>query len=369
MAEDEILLPGATDLHVHLRDWEESYKETVSSGTLAALSGGVTTVVEMPNTKPPIDNPEALSKRLELLESDSYVDCAVHVGLPRELQILSAMRREGAIGVKLYPKDFPRLREAFRAAHDQSLKLAVHAEDPEALVQDPVGPRAEENGVKEVCKVASRVGNVRFCHVSLASSVSAIAELKAHTNGVSFEVTPHHALLSCGPDYGRLPPSLNVRPPLRRESDRIAMFEALRNGVADFYATDHAPHTASEKESQNAPPGFRSLKFAYPLLLTALQDVAMACRLYCERPAAYLGESKGKIEPGMVADLVVFRTRTRPDGQEPEANSDEFDIGETGPFAGRRLGYKVEQVYEGGVLSYSSETGPLAKRGRREHSA
>src|SRR6267143_3007538 len=124
----EFLLPAATDLHLHLRDWKQASKETVATGTKSALAGGVTTVAEMPNTDPRIGSAEMVSKRIELLQKESYTDFAVHAGVPEEAREVRMLRNAGAFAVKFYPHDLARIRELARPIRDHGLMSVVHAE-------------------------------------------------------------------------------------------------------------------------------------------------------------------------------------------------------------------------------------------------
>lgn len=344
LSDDELLLPAATDLHVHLRDWDQSHKETVESGTKSALLGGVTTIADMPNTQPELSTPELVKKRVELIKSSSYVDFCLHCALPQEPKSLVKMKEAGAYAVKFYPKDLSLFEEYAEYASKIGLKSVVHAEEPK-LIDTVNEAKAELNAVKSLVRCIRKEWEVRFAHVSTASALKHILGAKLNSLKVTFEVSPHHMFIDKQSCVKRLGLASTVRPPLRSKRDVETLFSALFSNLIDFYATDHAPHTKKEKFSPNPSPGFPSLEIAYPLLLTKTSDPAIACKVYCERPAEYLGIKKGFIRPGYLADLVVFaRSRQRVDGSKFASKA------KITPFEGEYLDYSIRKVFIRGKL-------------------
>lgn len=302
----QLLLPAATDLHVHLRDWEQSYKEDVRTGTAAAIAGGVTTVAEMPNTVPPIDSAERLLDRLRLLRSKSIADFAVHVAALDDVREAAEALRLGACGMKLYPKDLHRLADYLEVSRKSGLRMVIHAE------MDGDEPSA----VRFILSMLKSGDDVRFAHISRSQSIEMLREAKAILGGkLKIEATPHHLLSSedeLDDDVKRIS---SVRPSLARMQDRIVLYEALNECIVDFIASDHAPHAIEEKLSSTPSPGFPGLDIIYPLMLTEWLDgrvgLDVLIKKLCIYPSEYLNLKKGSIEAGYYADIVVFDTKTR----------------------------------------------------------
>ena len=343
----EFLLPSATDLHVHLRDWKQASKETVATGTMSALAGGVTTVAEMPNTEPRIDSAEMVSKRIDLLRNESYVDFALHAGVPNETGEVRRLRGAGAFAVKFYPRDLKRIRELARPIRDHGLMSVVHAEDP-SLIDTGDEEDAESRAVNSVLE--GDLGdhtNLRFAHISTPSAVQAI--ISGKSSNLTIEAAPHHLFMTREVAESRIGRANAVRPPLRSAANSRKMFGFLQRGLLDFYATDHAPHTSSEKNSPKPAPGFPGLEFAFPLILTKTSDIALSCRVFCENPARYLGIRKGRIAAGHLADLVVMRKRSW------TIDPGKFiSKGRITPFQGERLDYSVVRVLKVGELVFDN---------------
>lgn len=338
LKENQLLLPAGTDLHVHLRDWGQSTKETVESGTRAALAGGITTLADMPNTDPPLNTPERVKQRIELLKSKAYTDFAVHAGVPENAQMLSSLKEAGAFALKFYPKDLNVFPSFLEGCTRLGIKCVVHAEDPD-LIGTEREYAAEGSGTLRVLRYLQPGADVRFAHVSLPDMLSRI-----FTSGLAVsEVSPHHLLVSaeeCA--EGRC----SVRPPLRTRDDVMTLRALVLKGLATFFASDHAPHTTWDKEGNPPSPGFIGVEFIYPLLLTEF-GLTLTCKLLCENPARYLGIRKGKIEPGYIADFVVFERK-----KWLLRGEDLHSLSRNTPFLGRTMDFKVTGVYKGGAMVY-----------------
>ncbi len=260
----QILLPGLIDVHVHLRDFEQSDKETIESGTMAALHGGITAVFDMPNTKPPVMDVKTFKMRLSLLEKKSYSDFAVGFlisGNCNEAKEAGADFYKAFMGAStggIYSEDF---------AMDYSCSpgvLSVHAEDQEEIRKHPERPpSAEIVAVKKVITLAENLKKpVNICHVSTRGAMEEI--LSKGLPWVSFEVTPHHLFLT-EKDY-RKNPLLKVYPPLRDEEHQRYLWENFSK--IPIIASDHAPHTPEDKA--NGAAGIPGLETEVPLLLDAI---------------------------------------------------------------------------------------------------
>jgi dihydroorotase len=317
----KLVLPAAIDSHVHMRDPGATHKEDFATGTLAALHGGVTCVLDMPNTSPPTTSVDALREKTRTAAAKSNVDFGLFAGVQPGVDIRGLA--SGAVGFKLYMAgttgdllvgSLESVGDELRAVAASGKVLAVHAEDEcmrrkesESSLVDHLRNRRNECETSAVRKLRDlRIEGLRthICHVSASESLPVLAS--AH--GVTTEVTPHHLLLDKDSKLGSFG---KVNPPLRRREDRQALFKALKNGVFDTVASDHAPHTVEEKEEDFdfAPSGMPGVETIAPIMLQLVRDRHLALsslvsRL-CERPGEIFGIPKGKIEKGYDADLMV----------------------------------------------------------------
>jgi len=256
-------LPGLIDAHVHLREPGGDHKEDITSGTAAALAGGVTMVLDMPNTFPPLVDAQALALKQELVERGALCDVGLYVGATESNASEAAALGGHAAGLKIYLDQTYgplRLRNlAALVAHFRvwpaSRPIAVHAEG--LSVAMAIG----------LARSFSR--RLHLCHVSRADEIALIRAAKESGAALTCEVTPHHLLLSEA-DAQRLGPYGSMKPPLASTDDVSALWANL--GVVDCIATDHAPHTRAEKEAESPPPGVPGLETMLPLLLTSVAE-------------------------------------------------------------------------------------------------
>lgn len=347
LGKGQLLLPSATDLHVHLRDWNQAYKEDVFTGTSAAAAGGVTTVAEMPNTSPPIRSPEALKERLRLLATRAIVDYSVHVGPLEKVEDANRALELGACGMKLYPADLEKIEDYLKVSRESGMRLVVHAELKGGDEVEAVRMLLSHIKVGDV---------VRFAHISRAESLKMIELARKELDAkITVEATPHHLLLS----YDELDENTRkisaVRPPLASIADKQYIFSGLERCSVDFIASDHAPHALEEKLSEQPAPGFPGLEITYPLMLTECLEgrlgISTLIKKLCKSPAEYLGIPKGDIRRGFYADLVVFDTNVR---WSVSAKSFLSKAKYT-PFEGRRFSVRVASVFRRGELIYDGE--------------
>jgi carbamoyl-phosphate synthase / aspartate carbamoyltransferase / dihydroorotase len=260
-------LPGLIDAHVHLREPGQTHKEDFSSGTAAALSGGVTTVLAMPNTNPPLVDAESFQLALDAAEQKAYCDYGIFVGasLTNATQIPPLASK--AAGLKMY------LDVTFGPLllDDTSVWMA-HLE---CWPKDrPIVAHAEGVNIPALIFVANLFNRpVHICHVARKEEILMIRAAKEKGYPVTCEVGPHHLFLSAE-DFetlshnGKYPGRKEVRPRLATPEDQQALWDNLE--FIDCFATDHAPHTLAEKDSDNPPPGFPGVDTALPLYLTAV---------------------------------------------------------------------------------------------------
>lgn len=365
-----VIMPGMVDIHVHMRDLGQSHKEEWYTGSLAALRGGVTAVVDMPNNEPFIDTPEKVRMKAELASDRSLVDFGFYIGYPEQPKELGRLRSL-VLGVKLYPQDLyeQKLRPLFEECSKLGLPVIVHPEDPVVLknvrcklgtrefdsmsVHTLIRPReAEVAAIRRVLALCREYRDLRvhFTHVSTRDSVELICTAKANLR-VSFDVTPHHSLLDesvYSSPYGKI---AKVNPPLRSKEDREFLLNCLQRLVPDALVTDHAPHTLEEKLAgsyEDIPPGFPGLETALPLLLTKVIEGVLPLRvieLYSSRPADLMGLAKGRIEVGYDADVIVVNYNN----EYIIRGDDLASKAKFTPFEGWRIKGKVTDVYLRGV--------------------
>lgn len=259
-----LILPGIIDTHVHLRDFEEGRKETVESGTKAALHGGITAVFDMPNTKPPVMDSKTFKKRLELFQKKAYADYAVGFLMKdncKEAITAGADFYKAFMGAStggIYSENF---EDDYACAPGV---LSVHAEDAGLIKKMPERPpKVEEKAIQKALESAERLKKpLNICHVSTRGGLEAI--LNKNLSWVSFEVTPHHLFLTRD-DYERNP-LLKVYPPLRTKDHVEALWRNFSK--IPIIASDHAPHTLEDKEAGAA--GIPGLETEVALLLDAV---------------------------------------------------------------------------------------------------
>jgi len=257
-------LPGLIDPHVHIREPGGIHKEDWSSGTAAALAGGFTAVLAMPNTIPPIVDHSSLEQSLAAARQKARCDYAQYLGAgPDNLAELPALSHQVA-GLKMYlDQTFGPLR-----LDDLTLWMAHFDRCPAHL---PIVAHAERRSLAAVILMAALYHRpVHLAHVSLREEILLIRKAKEQGLPVTCEVAPHHLFLSVDdiPSLGA--GRSEVRPRLASAADRQALWDNLE--VIDCFATDHAPHTLGEKDSATPPPGFPGLETALPLLLNAVHE-------------------------------------------------------------------------------------------------
>ncbi len=342
------VIPGLVDMHVHMRDFRERYKENFLSGSRAALAGGVTSYVDMPNSRPPVVDPETFHMRQEAARR-SAADYGLAFGITGDS--VSRAGDNPAILFKIYMDGSlgEITNETLERAVSDLPRTAVHAEDP-ALIRHGERPaEAEEMAVRKVGAIAQGVQRrVHVCHIS---SAIALRTLNSYT---TCEVTPHHLLLTQDDirEHGGV---ARVNPPLRTSRDTRALLLGLKRGRINVIASDHAPHSRREKDRDysKALPGIPGLESMLRLLLTmvhekkiTLPEIVSWC---CENPAGLLGlESKGRIAQGMDADIVVLdmSKKGRIEGDEFYSKAKET------PFEGKKVRGDVDRVILRGRVVY-----------------
>ena len=372
-----VIGPGLVDIHVHLRDPGQTWKEDLVSGAAAAAAGGFTAVVAMPNTDPTVDSLLVLSELRNQVEDDAQiqVEFAGAVTEGRRGQALADIEGMYEAGVRLFTDDGDPVAEVSVLRKAMSLiaglpgaVLADHPEDPNPSADGHMhdGDLARSHGVEGLAmdsevrmierdiSVASETGaHLHVQHVSTARGAELIAAAKERGILVTAEVTPHHLALTVD-SLATLDANLKMYPPLREETDRVALVEALRTGLIEAVATDHAPHSKAEKAVafEDAPRGVIGLETALPMVLRALDgDLSLLFDRMSAAPARIAGlDGQGQpVEPGSSANLVVINPGQR-------WATDRFaSKSSNSPFAGWVLHGRVMLTIHRGKVVYELE--------------
>jgi dihydroorotase len=377
------VLPAFVDPHVHLRVPGQEHKEDVETGTRAAAAGGFCAVVAMPNTDPVVDSAPILRSLRDAAARDARVAVGFMPAITRglngtELTEMAELRAEGALGFTDDGRPVVSagmLRKALQYQRLTGGVLALHEEDPslsgrgamhEGTVSAMLGlagiPSVSESTMvaRDAALAGYEDGRVHMQHLSCVESVRAVAQAKELGVRVSAEVSPHHLCLTdeaireshAGPGF--LDTNMKMNPPLRTDDDRRALIDALRSGVIDCIATDHAPHARDEKEVpfEQAPMGTTGLETAFAAVHTELVvPGVLDLALVVDRMTAgalLLGLRVPRIEPGARANLTLVDLAA------------EWEVGEDGYesrsenccFAGRRLRGRVLMTLAGGAVAY-----------------
>ncbi|HEX2182846.1 MAG TPA: dihydroorotase [Rubrobacteraceae bacterium] len=368
------LFPGFVDVHAHWRTPGREDEEGVESGSASAAAGGFTGVVMMPNTDPVVDNPAVVSGLVRRVEGESrvraYVSAALHAGLKGErLTEMRLLKEAGAFCVSddgLGTASAGVLRNGMLYARSAGLPVILHCEDHSlatgvvhdgvhaALAGIPGSPASAEDAATATALVlAAETGaKVHITHVSTALSAALVGFFKGRAD-VTADTTPHHLTLTDGL-VATLDGMYRVNPPLRPEEDLEGVIRALRGGVLDFVATDHAPHASEEKELplEEAAPGFLGHETAFPALYT---ELVLGGRLSLSRlvhamscsPGRWVGEGGG-ISVGGSADLALVDL-----SEEWTVNREALvSRSSNSPYLGRGLTSRVAGTIVGGELVY-----------------
>ena len=400
-ARDHVVLPGAIDVHVHFRQPGFESKEDFGTGSAAAACGGVTTVCDMPNTHPPVTTAERFRAKRELVSGTSHVDFALWAG-GTDLQELPAMAALGAVGVKVYMNrsrrvddpyaaelsmpDDDTLRAVFQSSGALGRPVAVHVADHEQEARVRAELRAVSisdarlvcrsyrsagvlDGLDRVLAAAMDTGcRVHIAHASLApvSAIDAIAAARRSGARVTAECSPPALLEN---DLDRL--GVRGVPFAFPPEDAAYYWTALADGRIDLVATDHAPHSSSDKDLGRhdvwaAPPGYPGVETSLPLMVDAVLGGRLSWQRLTElmsaAPARLCGlRTKGAIAPGADADLVVVdpRATTTVDAERLHSKAG------WSPYDGRRLaGALVATYLRGRPVAQDGELVPGPPAGR-----
>ena len=335
-AEGNHAIPGAIDAHVHCREPGLTNKEDFLTASRAAAAGGVTTILDMPNTKPATTTIKLLNEKRKLAAAKSIVNYGFHFGATASnLDEIRKAKNIAAVKVYMGSSTGDLLvtdEKALEGIFSAGKTIAAHAESEELIKanteifseaekSDPLEMhlriRSNEVAEREVLRAAEMAkknkAQLHICHVSTKEEAEIIAASKKENTKLSCEATPHHLFLSADNEMAeKLGTYAKVNPPLRLKEDVAALWQAISAGTIDMVATDHAPHLPAEKEQDywNAPSGMPGLQTMLPLLLDAVNNgkltLKQLIKLTSENPAAVFRiQNKGKIARGYDADITI----------------------------------------------------------------
>ena len=379
-ASGKVVVPGLVDMHVHLREPGQEHKETILTGSRAGVAGGYTGLACMPNTDPVNDSPWVTELIIERAREAGllsvYPIAAITAGQRGErLTDFSELREAGAVGVSDDGRpvvDGEVMRAALESAREHGLTLVSHCEDldlsaggvmHEGHVSRQMGLKgipaaSEEMMVERDIFLAKRTGcPLHVAHVSTAGSVALIARAKEEGVPVTAETAPHYFTLDHTAVMG-YNTNAKMNPPLRSAEDVEAVKKGLSGGVIDAIATDHAPHSPSEKQVDfdKAPFGIIGLETAVPLTLALVRagvlSLPAAIRTLSLNPATILGVNGGALAQGKPADLAILD----PEQEFVLEASHIHSKSKNSPFVGKQLKGQNTLTMRGGHIVWERDT-------------
>ena len=369
--------PGLVDTHVHFRDPGAEYKEDIFTGAKAAAAGGFTSVVLMANTTPHVDNEETLSYVIEKgKKTGIHVYTCANVTMDMagdELTDMETLAKAGAVGFTDDGKpllDAGLTRKAMQEAARIHMPISFHEENPAFIVNNGINAgavseklglsgsdrQAEIDMVRRDLSIGLETGaDVVIQHISAKEAVELVRQARRKSLRIHAEATPHHFTLTEDAvlKYGTL---AKMNPPLRTEEDREAIIEGLKDGTLDLIATDHAPHSAEEKQKEfaKAPSGIIGLETALSLGISRLTDTGrltlselLACMTV--NPARLYHLDAGYLAEGGPADIVLF------DAEEAWTPEHFCSKSQNSPFLNQTMKGKVRYTVCGGKIVYECE--------------
>lgn len=376
------VLPGVIDSQVHFREPGLEHKEDLFTGTKAAVLGGVTTVFEMPNTKPPTVNAEEFSHKINLTKDRIWANCGFYVGATVDnIENLATLEKlPGCVGVKMFmglstgPLLVSKPADVERVLRSGRRRMAIHAEDDARLEErkkllndnstvhmHPEWRDAESAliATRLAVGLAEKIGRpVHILHVTSAGEMRFLAD---HKKGglISVECTPQHLTLYAPDCYDSLNTYAQMNPPIRGKEHFLGLWEALEKGVIDVIGSDHAPHTHEEKQKKypNSPSGMTGVQTLLPIMLDHVNQGRLSLEtltpLISYNPARLFGlKNKGLIDEDFDADLTLVDLKAK------KTITNEWIASKCGwtPFHGRRVtGWPAMTIVNGHIVMRSDE--------------
>ena len=370
-----IITHGFMDMHVHFREPGREDKETLNSGSMAALKGGFTRVCVMPNTQPPLDSPESMRYIIDRAE-----ECPIHIHPigsiskgqeGKELTEMGEMIAEGAVAFSddgLPVENSRIMRRALEYSNMFGVPIINHAEDlclkddgvmHEGVVSTQLGLKSspgitESNMIHRDLELADLTqSRLHVPHVSSSRSIDHIRVMKNKNNNITVEVTPHH-LFFTDEDLSGFDTNLKVAPPIRSNSDRKALIKGVKDGTINCIATDHAPHTSEEKEKtfDLAPFGMIGLESCFGVVNKVLVKenkikLNKLIQLLTCNPRKNLGFDYDLFKIGTQAEITVLD----PNVKWTFTKNDIFSKSKNSPFVGKEMNGKINFTIVKGYLS------------------
>ncbi len=331
-ARGALVLPGAIDVHVHFRDPGMTKKENWYTGSCAAAAGGVTTVIDHPNTIPPAIDSDSFKKKQKEAKK-SIIDYGINAGVTQNLKSLKELWELGAIAfgeiflaesTASLNMNYRILKDALEVIGDLGAVACIHAEDEETrnkfvhILKGNLAPESYSKSRPNMCekiaveKALKLAGNAKlhFCHISAHESLETIRKAKAENTNITCEAAPHHLFLTTK-DYRRLGTLGKMNPPLRDYHSQQSLWKGINDGTIDIVASDHAPHLEHEKMTDiwTAPAGVPGVETMMPLMLMAVKrnllTLSRLIEVTSQNPARIFSLKKGALAVGYDADMII----------------------------------------------------------------
>lgn len=368
----KLVSPGFIDMHTHIREPGQEHKETIKTATMAAAAGGYTLICAMPNTNPIMDNIDTIKEFYNKVESDAIVKVktfgAITKNFNDELVDIKSLNdfvcgfSNDGVGVQTSNVMY----QAMKNVKKSNSLISAHCEDESLLYGGYVhdGIKCKQQGWRGIMSLSESIQiardimiaketkcNYHVCHISTKESVDLIREAKKTSNNITCEVTPHHLLLT---EHDVVNSNYKMNPPLRSIEDRDALINGLIDGVIDVIATDHAPHTKSEKDLgiEKSPFGIVGLETAFALIYTKfvkenIVSLKQCIEWFTLNPAKILNIELSHLKKNSIADLVIIDLETK---RKIDINKF-YSKGKNTPFNGVECyGFPVMTIVDGEVV-------------------
>lgn len=372
-----LVLPGVIDCHVHFREPGMTAKADIASESKAAAAGGVTSYLEMPNTRPATTTLAAWQQKCDIAAADSLVNYAFFLGATNDnIDTLKAADYTRVPGIKVFMgsstgnmlvDNDSTLRHIFA---ETSAIVAAHCEDT-GIINSNMAAWRRDHGDEEppmsmhsafrsaqaciassgkAAELAREYGHrLHLCHITTAAELSLISAGDTQSRLITGEVSPHH-LMWCDTDYADRGSRIKMNPAVKTDADRAALRRAVADGTIDIVATDHAPHLPADKEGSplTAASGAPLVQFSLPWMLDHFCDITVQ-RVMCQNPALIFGiDGRGAIAPGNYADLVIV------DETSPYTVTDADVVSKCGwtPLDGTTLRHRVRLTMVNGSVVF-----------------
>ena len=368
-----LVIPGLVDPHTHLREPGQAYKEGISNGTRAALAGGVTTILDMPNNLPPTTTAAHLEAKRALFQRKSRVHWGLHA---QASEVNKPLDTDRIASVKVYMArsstdsaiNTPaRLREVFAAYP----RISVHAEDEACFPEDRAGPHhlarprdAVRSALQKIEATLEGLATgdrprVILCHISTADELVWLRDMKARGFDIWGETAPHYALFTQSA-AARAGGRLRVNPPIRRREDQAAIKAGIEDGTIDFVGSDHAPHSPAEKTSAQPPSGIAGIEWLAPWLNSFLERGRISTSRFMDLGLRNAARCYGlNVPPGVEDDVPANLTLLKMGNRRRVVTKARWH-----PYRDRPLGWTIAATVVDGRLAYHDGKFPGEPRGR-----